>query len=228
MSDYSYQDVLRMQEEAKARVMEMRRRSRFLAEDFAGREARAESGERRAEQNAECGVRNAELSHGAEPGGSSEFGVRNSELSHRGEPRCYEPPADRARAIRMPVEWPEGRETSSEFGVRNSELRQGTEEQTMDRGREGPRAERGERRAEMRQGTEAAVDSAALSRSVAGMPARRDAARENTGLSAVLRNVFGNMGEEETEKMFLLALCLLLDQENGDEGLMMAMMYLLT
>lgn len=49
MNDYSYRDIMRMQEEAKARVMEMQRRSRFLAEDFAGREARAECGERSAE-----------------------------------------------------------------------------------------------------------------------------------------------------------------------------------
>ena len=38
----------------------------------------------------------------------------------------------------------------------------------------------------------------------------------------------GDLSGEEAEKMFLLALCLLLHQENGDEGLLMAMMYLLT
>ena len=48
------------------------------------------------------------------------------------------------------------------------------------------------------------------------------------GLTAALRNVFGDLSGEEAEKMFLLALCLLLHQENGDEGLLMAMMYLLT
>ncbi|MBQ6066400.1 MAG: hypothetical protein IJK89_06225 [Clostridia bacterium] len=147
MNDYSYRDIMRMQEEAKARVMEMRRRSRFLAEDFAGGEARTESGVRRAEMQE--------------------------------EPQEY-----RARAIRMPVELPERGEARAESGERRE-----------------ARAESGERRAEIRQGT---------------------------GLTAALRNVFGNMGEEETEKMFLLSLCLLLSQENGDEGLLLAMMYLLT
>ena len=144
MNDYSYRDIMRMQEEAKARVMEMQRRSRFLAKDFAGGEARAE-----------CGERSAEIQE---------------------EPR--------ARAIRMPVELPEAR---AECG-----------------GRSGPSAESGESR----------VRSSEL--------------RQGTGLTAALRNVFGNLDAGETEKMFLLALCLLLHQENGDEGLLMAMMYLLT
>ncbi len=52
--------------------------------------------------------------------------------------------------------------------------------------------------------------------------------RQGAGLTASLRHVFGHLDEEETEKMFLLALCLLLHQENGDEGLLLAMMYLLT
>ena len=124
MNDYSYRDIMRMQEEAKARVMEMQRRSRFLAEDFAGGKT------------------------------SSEFGVRSSELNRS----------------TLPQQRPE----NAECGMRNAEFRQGT------------------------------------------------------GLSAALRNVFGNLDEEETEKMFLLALCLLLHQENGDEGLLLAMMYLLT
>ena len=168
MNDYSYRDIMRMQEEAKARVMEMQRRSRFLAEDFAGGEARAESGER-SESRAECGERRAEM---------------------RPEPH--------ARAIRMPVELPEA---SAEFGVRNSELRQGAETRTTERSRKESNAEFGMRNSELRQGT---------------------------GLSAALRNVFGDLSGEEAEKMFLLALCLLLHQENGDEGLLMAMMYLLT
>ena len=167
MNDYSYRDIMRMQEEAKARVMEMQRRSRFLAEDFAGGEARAESGERRAEMQAEP----------------------------------QEPQEYRARAIRMPVELPERRGPSSESGERRAEIRQGTEERTMERGRGESNAEFGMRNAELRQGT---------------------------GLTAALRNVFGDLSGEEAEKMFLLALCLLLHQENGDEGLLMAMMYLLT
>ncbi len=159
MSDYTYQDLLRMQEEAKARVMEMQRRSRFLTEEFDGDKP-----------NSECGMRNAEF---------------------RQEPET--PRGRRVGAIRMPVELPEA---NAEFGMRNSELRQGAEER-----REQPSSEFGIRSSELRQGT---------------------------GLSAALKNVFGSLGEEETEKMFLLALCLLLHQENGDEGLLLAMMYLLT
>ena len=147
MNDYSYRDIMRMQEEAKARVMEMQRRSRFLAEDFAG---------------------------GDPP--NAEFGMRNAELQVQEETQ-----ERRARAIRMPVELPKAR---AECGVRRE-----------------PSAESGERSAEMRQGA---------------------------GLTASLRNVFGHLDEEETEKMFLLALCLLLHQENGDDGLLLAMMYLLT
>ena len=150
MNEYSYRDVMRMQEEAKARVMEMRRRSRFLAEDFAGGDARAEYG-----------------------GSSAEM---------RQEPE--EPRERRMGAIRMPVELPERGGPSAESGAQREAS-----------------AESGVRRAEMRQGT---------------------------GLTAALRNVFGNLDEEETEKMFLLALCLLLHQENGDEGLLIAMMFLLT
>ena len=190
MNDYSYRDIMRMQEEAKARVMEMQRRSRFLAEDFAGGEARAESGERR-----------TEIARSTLPQQRPE----NAESWYETE----EPQERRARAIRMPVELPERREVSAESGERV-----------------GPSAESVERRAEIRQGTEAV--GTAVAYPTAGRAARQKAARESNGLSAALRNVFGKLDGEEAEKMFLLALCLLLHQENGDDGLMMAMMYLLT
>ena len=161
MNDYSYQDIMRMQEEAKARVMEMRRRSRFLAEDFAG-----------GEPNAEFGVRNAGLQY--EP-----------ETQSIARDREAQPEERRARAIRMPVELPSP-------------------------------TERNEKPAEPRQ---------AQPRALTG---QKTAARGSVGLPAALRSVFGNLGEEESEKMFILALCLLLSQENGDEGLLLALMYLLT
>lgn len=56
----------------------------------------------------------------------------------------------------------------------------------------------------------------------------KNAARGSVSLSAALHDWFGSLGEEETEKMFILALCLLLSQENGDEGLLLSLMYLLT
>lgn len=130
MDDYSYDDIMRMQEEAKARVLEMRRRSRFAAENF------------------------------TLPGGK----------------RCAEneAPPGTAKAISYPVELPQGRTG---------------EKQT---------------------------------------PELMKKAQRKNGISTALCNVFGELSGEETENMFLLALCLLLKEENGDEGLLMALMYLLT
>ena len=190
MNDYSYRDIMRMQKEAKARVMEMQRRSRFLAEDFAGGEARAESGER-----------NAEIARGALPRQRPE----NAESWYGTE----ESRERRARAIRMPVELPERREVSAESGERSSEF--------------------GVRNSESRQASDAVGTASVFAETAAaGRAVSRNASGEGAGLSAALRNVFGRLDGEETEKMFLLALCLLLHQENGDEGLLLAMMYLLT
>ena len=158
MNDYTYQDILRMQEEAKARVLEMRRRSRFFTDA------------------------SAEPALPAEP---QPPGARRSEGV-----------ADHARSIRMPVELPGEKPNAS---------------QETDRGEaSGP-------------GGGAVETTARLAQ-----PGAKNAARGSTGLPAALRNVFGSLGEEETEKMLILALCLLLSQENGDEGLLLSLLYLLT
>lgn len=159
MSDYSYQDIMRMQEEAKARVMEMRRRSRFVAEGF-------------------------------------DPPVRVSSPPEREEPTSGElPPQQHARAISLPVEFPPA-DKRQNAGAR-------TEPPEKPEGAQPPRQR--DRSGEERQ-------SAARGRS----------------LPVALRNVFGEMSREETEKMFLLSLFLLLSQENGDEGLLLSLMYLLT
>lgn len=156
MSDYTYQDLLRMQEEAKARVMEMRRRSRFLTEEY-----------------------------------PPELSARAAPVPQAPPPRRDGTP-DHAEAIRMPVDL--SREKPPE-----------PEEQRAGNGQDPPRA----------------VKQAAAQ----GV---KNAARGSAGLPVALRNIFGGLGEEETEKMFILALCLLLSQENGDEGLTLALLYLLT
>ena len=182
MNEYSYQDLLRMQEEAKARVMEMRRRSRFVAEEFTGREnTRAESGERRAEMQYGRGMRTTD---------------RGGEDSSSGES------PERAHVIRMPVELPEPRRAEP------SDASPPKEESAVPAAAPEP----------------AAVPAAAATGS---SPKKQNAARGNP-LPAALRRVFGEMDREETEKMFLLSLFLLLSQENGDEGLLLSLMYLLT
>ena len=184
MNEYSYQDLLRMQEEAKARVMEMRRRSRFVAEDFSGRErTNAESGERRAENGPEMRTTN-----------------RGGEDSPQGDA------PERAHVIRMPVELPEHRRAGS------SEASAPKEENVVPPAAPEP-------------ATKPAPGPAAGPGASAGE--KQNAARGNP-LPAALRHVFGEMDREETEKMFLLSLFLLLSQENGDEGLLLSLMYLLT
>ena len=158
MNEYTYQDLLRMQEEAKARVMEMRRRSCFLTEEFDRQEPSAQPRET--------------------------------------EKRCFESSPEKCvKSIRMPLELP--CEKPSQAAADGSAAFGGRRDPTVPSGKN---------------------DDAGL----------KNAARGNTGLSAALRSIFGSLGEEETEKMFILSLCLLLSQENGDEGLLLALMYLLT
>ena len=126
MSDYSYPDLARMQEEAKRRVMDMRRRSRLFADSVSGRAEEADPG--------------------ALP---------------------VQP-----KAISLPVEY--------------------------------------DRPVPKRQ------------------PADKKPAQKKDGLSTALGNVFGKLSREETEKMFILSLCLLLSNENCDDELLLSLMYLLT
>ena len=75
----------------------------------------------------------------------------------------------------------------------------------------------------------AAPEPAAVPAAAAAVPpAKKQNAARGNPLPAALRHVFGEMDREEAEKMFLLSLFLLLSQENGDEGLLLSLMYLLT
>lgn len=131
MSEYSYQDVMRMQSEAKQRVLEMQKRSRYAAERFNGQKGEA-----------------TEEKHPDE----------ETEL-----PRI-------PKAISYPTELPSARK------------RQGTRQ-------------------------------------------------VNTGginIRKAIFDMFGNLSADDYEKMFLLALCVLLSQEQCDDSLILALMYLMT
>lgn len=132
MSDYSYQDVMRMQLEAKKRVLEMQKRSRYAAERFNGQKSESESENREREEEAEL-------------------------------PRI-------PKTISYPTELSSARK------------------------KQGSRRVNG-----------------------AGINIRK-----------VISDVFGNMTDDEYEKMFLLSLCVLLAKEQSDDSLILALMYLLT
>lgn len=131
MNEYSYADIMRMQEEAKQRVLEMKKRSRSYVENST-----------------------------EEKKGSS------AKDAGSGIP-------ERPRTISYPVEY------------------------------DLPKNSR-------------AVDNG------------KKSAQKERGLSAALDNIFGNMSGEETERMFILSLCLLLVNENCDDELIMSLMYILT
>ena len=132
MSDYSYQDVMRMQLEAKKRVLEMQKRSRYAAERFNGQKSEPESENREREEETEL-------------------------------PR-----------IPKKISYP------TEISV-----------------------------AGKKQGSRQAK--------VGGINIRK-----------IISDVFGNMNDDEYEKMFLLSLCVLLAKEQSDDSLIFALMYLLT
>ena len=50
MSDYSYKDLMRMQDEAKQRVIEMQKRSKYVADSFRGAIAQQDKPEVKAEE----------------------------------------------------------------------------------------------------------------------------------------------------------------------------------
>ncbi len=132
MSDYTYQDIMRMQGEAKKRVLEMHRRSRDAAESFNGKSTAPEKKEE----------------------------AKEPEL-----PRI-------PRAISYPAEL-QNHTRARQGGVRQP--------------------------------------------AAAGFDIRR-----------TLKSVFGDLSEEDYERMFILSLCLLLTKEGTDDSLIFALMYLLT
>lgn len=133
MSDYSYADIMRMQEEAKQRVIDMKKRSRKFADDFS-----------------------ADRKNDADKKTSADI------------------IPEKVKAISYPVEYdlPTGK---NGYGI-NSNI----------------------------------------------------TAQKKNGISAALNKVFGNLTEEETERMFIMSLCLLLSNETGDDELILSLMYLLT
>ncbi len=133
MSGYNYNDMLKMQSEAKKRVLEMQKRSKYAAEDF--------NSKKRQEKTQE------------------ELQVREEEL-----PRV-------PKSISLPA------------GLPTQNIRQSSNK------------------------------------------SRR---RERGDIRELLKNVFGNISEDDGEKMLILALCLLFTMEKGDDSLVFALMYLLT
>lgn len=130
MKDYTYNDMMRMQNEAKQRVLEMQKRSRSAADSF----------------------RNTGVSHGEK--GESEL------------PRI-------PKAISYPAELKSSAKNHSPGNTGELSLRQ-------------------------------------------------------KNLRSNIYNIFGNLDNEDYERMFLLALCLLLAEDSHDDSLVFALMYLLT
>ena len=133
MSDYSYGEILRMQEEAKQRVMDMKKRSRSFADSF------------------------------------------SSSASVNAVP-------DKPQAVSMPVEY------DRPF-VKRKPLQRAEPEKICVK--------------------------------------EENKAQKKEGLSSALKKVFGELGGDEAERMFILSLCLLLASENCDDELILALMYLL-
>ena len=132
MSDYSYQDMLRMQSDAKKRVLEMQKRSRSAAESFNGRQSAVKSKEEAAEE----------------------------EL-----PRV-------PKAISYPAELHSHMNTAK--------------------------------------------------------PVHHTGRLNIPDIRKALTGAFGSLSDDDYEKMFILALCLLLSKEKKDDSLIFSLMYLLT
>ena len=133
MSDYTYQDMMRMQSEAKQRVLEMQKRSKSAAESFNGR--------------------------------------------HKTEKPEAQPPSEELPRVPKAISYP--------ADLKSSQLQS-----------RGGRVNR-ERLASF-------------------------------DLRGALQSVFGNLNEDDYEKMLIMSLCLLLSKENKDDSLIFALMYLLT
>lgn len=136
MSDYSYTDMVKMQNEAKQRVLEMQKRSRDVLKSYNGEHATVKE-------------------------------------------RKHEKPYSEEELPRVPktISFP-------------AELPTNSRQQPNNRG--------------------------------------HSANGRGLDLRAALNSVFGNLSEDEYEKMFILSLCLLLAEEHGDDSLIFSLMYLLT
>lgn len=148
MNEWSSEEMRRLQDEAKKRVLEMKARSRFAAEDM----------------NKTVG-----------------------ETSSFPDPRFVKAP-DVPRAIKMPVELPERKRTF----VKEQD------EKIKQEAASGP--------SETIKKTE----------------------RKESAPSALIKNIFGNLSDDDLERMFVLSLCLLLSYEHTDDEIILALMYILS
>lgn len=148
MNEWSSDEMRRLQDEAKKRVLEMKARSKFAAEDM----------------NKTAG-----------------------ELSSFSGPRFIKAP-DVPRAIKMPVELPERKR--SFIREQEKEIKQ-----------------------------EAASESSDLT---------EKKERKESAPSALIKNIFGDLSDDDLERMFVLSLCLLLSYERTDEEVILALMYILS
>lgn len=157
MKEYTYSELAAMQEEAKQRVMEMQRKSKYAVEDM----------NRAFAQNTKT-----ENTSGEEQRGKC--------FSH-----CSIPVAQQPRNIQYPT------------GIVNRE---------------------NEKHKAVCESNTAAV-----------CMNNKNTKQTNAKNDTVTRfaNVFGKLSREESEKMLILALCLLLSDEQTDENLIMALLYLI-
>ena len=157
MKEYTYNDLLAMQEEAKQRVMEMQKKSKYAVEDM----------NKTVFQN----TVNKTVKETAEK--------RQTHSPHT-VPIAQQPKS---------IQYPTGLVNSSQDKNKNT-FAKNSPAKNADKCNTGK------------------------------MPPKNDIALN-------FFNVFGKLSREESEKMLILALCLLLSNEQADENLIMALLYLI-
>lgn len=157
MKEYTYNDLVAMQEEAKQRVMEMQRKSKYAVEDM--------------NKSVSLNTENKEAWESAEK--QTTFPVHTVPVAQ--QPKS--------------IQYPTGLVKSSAEKNKNTSGKN-IREQSSDKS------------------------------SVGGIQQKND-------LASKFFNVFGKLSREESEKMLILALCMLLTNEQADENLIMALLYLI-
>lgn len=160
MKEYNYKDVLSMQEQAKQRVMEMQKRSKFAVD----------------EMNREIHPNETHV---------NQSDRQKSSVREVGVPQ-------QPKNIHYPVNLNGTKEKSantsfSSHGKKN-----------------------------------------AVTENKSNHSAYTKQSQRRSDLPESLRKIFGNLSKEDSEKMLILALCLLLTSEQADDSLIMAMLYLLS
>lgn len=150
MNEWSSEEMRRLQDEAKQRVLEMRSRSKFAAEEM-------------------------NRSIGENPSAADARFIKAPEVP---------------RAIKMPVELPE---------------RKRPDAKTV------PPEEPNE-----------------TFRSHSDAKGSTKKERKESAPSALIKNIFGDLSDDDLERMFVLSLCLLLSYERTDDEILLALMYILS